>query len=1071
MPCFTGCLCVLAIIVAVACTASISEVYYMRGADLLAKQAATAMASTAHQKVDAFMNGAYSDADSLQFMILMSQRRLPRDGIAMGRFDYDNWSNEYLSMCSMLLRGSEFMYSYISFSFDDGSAAICQRGTERDTFETVSSISVPGRDDSFLSVSTVYSYNGIFIRRALSNESYDARYRSWYSNVPQGIMAKQWSPIGYVGMTPAASLVAAMVNSSQHFLGAISVSFSIENVSSLLKQAKPVISSDIFLLDGKFDIVGSTRAQPTSTSRVVPNNYVPTAQEKLDGCILSDTGSEVDYALLTCHHNIESYGYAPLKDVYRDHRELLDDMDDIVNVERVRVGGAYYYVSVMGLSYSSLNAWRIVCFISEEEITESVRAGREVVIWVSVVIGVLVAVISVALAKFLLSPLSRIASLMGSAAYLSHHGAVPDDTDDLSVSSEGFEFDRQRRMKAEQAQKELLKERKLSFWMDVRAIQCAYWSMADQLGELQGYIPEHVRDGIVELHQKAPDQGGAHASPALSSYTHTKEKDREMEALKLTSSFTGAESPRLDFETLQTVVNQHAQALSNGAQGGGFTEIVPSNHEALAVSPVPIPSAAVVSTRGGNDALDGESFDDVSVAAARIAYGAGDTTPVPIIFGDNVLVDRDITVVHINILQFHTYAQMTHGRTITEEHETIVNFIYTAARRCGGNLDNFIGDKFWISFNATSKCLDGPIVAACLAMEVTSIMNRDALEGQHRRRINHERRVQNLQPLSRDTHPRHRFRAAPFGVSCGISTGRAFVGPLGTKAIKRHSILSNTFTEASALERLSLRYPGCSTMIGGDMIPAIEGYFQYLIMDASLLPGSGGKRRRIASLKGPMLSPGRNPQLHKGGIRREMPFRPDNPYKGINDCFNAFLEGRMDDCARTLREVDIQTAETTRDMASIIAEREKERRSRVAHHGTSESKMRIRARERDASSHESDRERDDTHSSAGHSHFNTVSLVSLDVEEQCAEISLMSRLLWSILAAPTPVDGRLYRSPFGEMYMPVTHALRLVVKSVEERGAPPPQNSVPAGKAPDAPLVAPAAADPVPDEYSDVSLR
>ena len=36
------------------------------------------------------------------------------------------------------------------------------------------------------------------------------------------------------------------------------------------------------------------------------------------------------------------------------------------------------------------------------------------------------------------------------------------------------------------------------------------------------------------------------------------------------------------------------------------------------------------------------------------------------------------------------------------------------------------------------------------------------------------------------------------------------------------------------------------------MIPAIEGYFQYLVVDAVALPGSNGKRRRIASVRAPM---------------------------------------------------------------------------------------------------------------------------------------------------------------------------------------------------------------------------
>ena len=90
------------------------------------------------------------------------------------------------------------------------------------------------------------------------------------------------------------------------------------------------------------------------------------------------------------------------------------------------------------------------------------------------------------------------------------------------------------------------------------------------------------------------------------------------------------------------------------------------------------------------------------------------------------------------------------------------------------------------------------------------------------------------------------------GATAGVATGKAFVGTLGTARILRHSVVGNLVPKAAALERLASRYPDCGVMVGGDMIPAIEGYFQYLLVDAIALPGSNGKRRRIASVKGPM---------------------------------------------------------------------------------------------------------------------------------------------------------------------------------------------------------------------------
>eukprot|EP00744_Colponema_vietnamica_P011125 GILI01015653.1.p1 GENE.GILI01015653.1~~GILI01015653.1.p1 ORF type:complete len:283 (-),score=46.78 GILI01015653.1:178-903(-) len=205
------------------------------------------------------------------------------------------------------------------------------------------------------------------------------------------------------------------------------------------------------------------------------------------------------------------------------------------------------------------------------------------------------------------------------------------------------------------------------------------------------------------------------------------------------------------------------------------------------------------------------------------------------------------------------------------------------------------------------------------------------------------------------------FKAAPCGVTCGVSSGRAFVGPLGTDSIRRHTILSQAMPEVAALERQSIRYPNCGLLVGGDTIPAIEGYFQYLLVDATLLPGSGGKRRRIATVKGAMCAEGCNPDALRGITNLEAArSRRQNPYALVNASFEAFLEGRTAECTDVLRQAEDQIIQS----------------------GAQSDQQPL-------------------------------------TDEAKISISMMGELIIGMLSMSPPTDGRSYRSPLGEAYMPI----------------------------------------------------
>ena len=111
------------------------------------------------------------------------------------------------------------------------------------------------------------------------------------------------------------------------------------------------------------------------------------------------------------------------------------------------------------------------------------------------------------------------------------------------------------------------------------------------------------------------------------------------------------------------------------------------------------------------------------------------------------------------------------------------------------------------------------------------------------------------------------------------------------------------------------------------MLPAIEGYCRYLLVDASLLPGSGGNRRRVASLKGTMCAPGCDPSALRGLAARDGSPPPLNsPYAAVNAAFNAFLEGRAEDCAAAVaaevEAIKAKRAERTRELGGTCDEEE-----------------------------------------------------------------------------------------------------------------------------------------------------
>lgn len=441
------------------------------------------------------------------------------------------------------------------------------------------------------------------------------------------------------------------------------------------------------------------------------------------------------------------------------------------------------------------------------------------------------------------------------------------------------------------------------------------------------------------------------------------------------------------------------------------------------------------------------------------------------------LVERNVTIAVVNIVDFHSFAWETECTAeVLKHHEAAVAFIQSAASRCGGVLDTFNGDKFWVSFNATTKCENSVIAAVCFGLEVSRGMNNLSHQTDpHTNSIKTEdsgKIVTNRKKLSTSggNHPHtahqqqgiHRLLSNLGGATIGIATGRALVGPMGTKTIKRHTIISNAITEAAALERQANKYPDSAVVVAGDIIPLIEGYFKYLIIDACALPGSGGKRRRIASVKGLMCAEGCNPLLFRGinlsayeCVKTTLPptsptttnsnsnknndntkvesapnlptfalpkntLPTKNPYQATNEFFNSFLEGRLDECVKLMREIDA-AAGASQAYWALIKRKEEEREQKQKE-----------LRKQSQANHHSFNNESSSNALTPPSCASTAPMMSdsqMEAEEniivppamlyqpqECDNIAVMLQFVWSLLAQRPPIDGRKYQSPFGASY-------------------------------------------------------
>eukprot|EP00744_Colponema_vietnamica_P014455 GILI01020237.1.p1 GENE.GILI01020237.1~~GILI01020237.1.p1 ORF type:complete len:946 (+),score=123.23 GILI01020237.1:110-2947(+) len=663
------------------------------------------------------------------------------------------------------------------------------------------------------------------------------------------------------------------------------------------------------------------------------------------------------------------------------------------------------------------STWMLVVVIPASSISGDISDGRQAVAPVTSVVAIVVIVVTSIAIWLLYRPVANVSRAMGLVQKRETTGSELDEDDEASLALTPEEIQQR------ETERNILADRRPSIWPAVRTMQQVHWAAVDELRELRAYVPEHIKAGLAgkgygpltigDANNKGAEDGvppTVHTTTSLGAGSTTLGTSNSIAAASNTNDTSKEEGPhgyQLQFEADQA---PHARSVYSEVLGGaldseltrftlnGFPAADTTDRDMESLPDVDGPRDPQHSTEG-HHRLDTTSnctacgikpyeIPDDLIPAESPQRVAQKLSKPPIIFADSCLVDRDITVAHINILAFHMYARRSHGPKISADYAEFITFLNTEAKRFGGVLESFSGDKFWISFNATTKCSNHQIACAYFAYHVTCVINNAALgrmEGQLKSPLQPSMTVTENSSLWEYGDP---FAMCQAGISCGLATGRAFVGPLGNRAIRSHNIISNAMSEAAALERQSLHYAGCSVLIGGDMVPAIEGYCQYLLLDASLLPGSHGKRRRIACLKGPMIGRGYDPAVVKRWLVRKESIVADNyplltpyvylenmvshavpnlcKYQLLNGSFNALLEGQGQVANALLRSA---------------------RRS------------------------------------VGEGPDTTISETFEEYTERKAVVDFMYQLISSFLR--NSIDGRTYRSSLGEAHQPFTRMLTM----------------------------------------------
>lgn len=465
----------------IACTAittlSVTYVFSYAAAEAIATDHALALALKATGDVENFLNQPILTIDGLQYMFRRDSFPLPVDVEPTDANYFRQWWQYFVSA----MAATSFAYQFAVAGFEDGYYTGCKLLPLLPGVFQCRAFSYASRAATGFSTSYTEDYfieNYTIAGNTTGTTKYDPRTRSWYSVPNRTLNSMTWSSV-YLSATPTLPIVdisSSMFNSSGTFLGVISLTYELSQITHFLSRLVTTPNTKVLLLDNDNLLLASTYAVPYLNSKPLPPNYTSLTVLP-SNCIPSDVANGGQPVML-CRYPAASYPYNPLQELVNEHSSKVAQGTD--GAVKLKLNGENFYVAVQRILTPKASGmrWRCVLLMPEADVIGGIIKGRNFAIIVTAGILVASAIASFALVRAILKPLDVLADRMYQTATLNEDDGVITD---------------------------------LSLFDEMHTIQVAFDLLTGELKKVKSYLPQSV---MAALYGDAADEDEDEEAPA-----------------------------------------------------------------------------------------------------------------------------------------------------------------------------------------------------------------------------------------------------------------------------------------------------------------------------------------------------------------------------------------------------------------------------------------------------------------------------------------------------------------------------------------------------------------------------
>lgn len=397
-----------------------------------------------------------------------------------------------------------------------------------------------------------------------------------------------------------------------------------------------------------------------------------------------------------------------------------------------------------------------------------------------------------------------------------------------------------------------------SFLSEICNIEEAYAKLQAELKKVKSFLPQSVLRQL-EQSNSSDDEGEQNQKAAVAS-TPTQSDSKPTEAKREPDDSLG-------FPNVLTIAATANEEKQN--PGGAFGEAHHDSPDQLRGS-FEVKKAensqsnlqASTGVEGANQSSGSNSMDSHTPVGAnggpkekrkpRLTHVPPGTRQLNL---ESALHSRRVTVVMANLSSFHKALELTGPVELQHLHAKVVSTMLDFVNQSKGVVDSFHGDRFQISFNASTTCQGHGTRAATMVLNVTASLTAAAVKG---------------------------FT----GIRFGAATGNALCGNFGAEGMKRFSVVGAVVNHSFALMQQS-KLENVSNLVSGSSFELMTNDFLLQHMNFVMLPqaSSGGLISTIIERRSNGLLPPSNlERLTTRAVSTEVTEK-------VNDAFEAFSRG------------------------------------------------------------------------------------------------------------------------------------------------------------------------------------